>query len=187
MITRNDILCEAAEKCMKELYSLAQPHIDWEDFLKQNKEYRENGEKGPKPYEFYYLPQKIFEEVVDNYVYAYNLKSRFEDHLDIILEYFNRPIVDKYIPGENGNPGHRGYDYLIPLSHIIGDENIEKVKDYIEKARGFYRFDGELNSFKMTVCLGASPSSNKQAVIDNWKKYRNKDIVIDESVYEEEE
>ena len=53
MITRNDILCEAAERCMKELYSLAQPHINWEDFLKQNKEYRENGEKGPKPYEFY--------------------------------------------------------------------------------------------------------------------------------------
>lgn len=187
MITRNDILCEAAERCMKELYSLAQPYINWEDFLKQNKEYRENGEKGPKPYEFYYLPQKIFEEVVDNYVYAYNLKSKFEDHLDIIWGYFDRPIVDKYIPGENGNPGYRGYEHLPPLSCIIGESNLEEVKDYIEKARSFYKFDSELDSFKMTIYLGASPNSNKQAVIDNWKKYRNKDITIDESVYEEEE
>lgn len=187
MITRNDILCEAADRCMKELYSLAQPHIDWENFLKQNKEYIDNGEKGPRPYEFYYLPQKVFEEVVDNYVYAYNIKSRFEDHLDIIWGYFNHPIVDKYIPGENGNPGYRSYEHLTPLDCIIGESNLLEVKDYIEKARGFYRFDGELNSFKMTVYLGASPNSNKQAVIDNWKKYRNKDITIDESVYEEEE
>lgn len=185
MITRNDILREAAERCMKELYSLAQPQVSWEDFIEQNKKYKENG--GPKPYEFYYLPQKVFEEVVDNYVYAYDLKSKFEDHLDIILEYFKRPIVDKYIESENGYPGYRGYDYLTPLKDLIGDENIEKVKEYIEKARNFYRFDGELNSFKMTIYLGAGPSSNKQAVIDNWKKYRNKDITIDESVYEEEE
>ena len=187
MITRSDILSEAAERCMQELYSLAQPQVSWVDFIEQNKKYKENGEAGPKPYEFYYLPQSVFEEIVEDYIYAYNIKSHFDDHLDIILGYFNRPVVDKYIEGENGYPGYRGYDYLIPLKDLIGDEIIEKVKEYIEKARNFYRFDGELNSFKMTICLGASPSSNKQAVIDNWKKYRNKDIIIDESVYKEDE
>jgi hypothetical protein len=30
----------------------------------------------------------------------------------------------------------------------------------------------------MSIYLGASPSSNMQTVIDNWKKYRNTDIEI---------
>ena len=37
-----------------------------------------------------------------------------------------------------------------------------------------------LNSFNVSVYLGASPNSNKKAVIENWKKYRNQDIEIDE-------
>ena len=44
----------------------------------------------------------------------------------------------------------------------------------------------DLNSFNTNVYLGASPNSNKEAVIENWKKYRNKDIEIDESKYNEE-
>lgn len=32
----------------------------------------------------------------------------------------------------------------------------------------------------MSAGLGPSPNSNKQAVIDNWKKYRNQDIEINE-------
>ena len=39
----------------------------------------------------------------------------------------------------------------------------------------------------MNVYLGASPNSNKEKVIENWKVYRNKDISIDESVYIEDE
>ena len=44
----------------------------------------------------------------------------------------------------------------------------------------FFRWDRDLNSFKMSVYLGPSPNSNKKAVIENWKKYRNKDIEINE-------
>ena len=35
----------------------------------------------------------------------------------------------------------------------------------------------------MSVYLGPSPNSNKQAVIDNWKKYKGIDITI----YDKEE
>ena len=51
----------------------------------------------------------------------------------------------------------------------------------------FYNSHWWLNSFNTTVYLGASPNSNKEAVIENWKKYRNKDIEIDESKYNEED
>ena len=56
MISRNDILCEAVDRCMEELYKYVQPEVSWEDFLKQNKEWKEGD---PKPFEFYYLDQKI--------------------------------------------------------------------------------------------------------------------------------
>ena len=39
MLTRSDILGEAVDKCMKELYSYAQPHIEWNEFVDENKRY----------------------------------------------------------------------------------------------------------------------------------------------------
>lgn len=51
----------------------------------------------------------------------------------------------------------------------------------------FYNWNRDLNAFNTTVYLGPSPNSNKQDVIENWKKYRNKDIIIDDSIYENEE
>ena len=47
-------------------------------------------------------------------------------------------------------------------------------------AGNFYNWNRDLNSFNMSVYLGASPCSNKDTVIENWKKYRNQDIEIDE-------
>lgn len=38
---RETLLEEAIERCMKELYSYAQPSVEWDDFMLQNKEYME--------------------------------------------------------------------------------------------------------------------------------------------------
>lgn len=181
MITRQDVLCRAVDECMKELYSKAQPHVEWKDFIQQNEDYKE----GPKPYEFYYLPKEVFDYIAESYIKAYKIRSLFNDHLDLILNYFKDPIINKYVKKEDA-PGYRDYEHITPLKDIIGSDNMNKVKEYVEKARNFYRFNHELNSFNMTVYLGASPSSDKQSVIDNWKEYRGQDITIDESIYDEE-
>jgi hypothetical protein len=55
-----------------------------------------------------------------------------------------------------------------------------KFFEFLDMAGNFFNWNRDLNSFYMSVCLGASPNSNKQAVIDNWKKYRKQDIKIDE-------
>ena len=52
----------------------------------------------------------------------------------------------------------------------------EKFFEFLDMAGNFFNWNGDLNSFYMSVCLGASPNSNKQAVIDNWKKYVDKTI-----------
>lgn len=220
MITRRDVIADAADKCMKELYSLAQPAITWEDFIKENKEFIKREEEyyklpkenrisykefmGPKPYEFYYLPKEVLKEIVDNYIYAYEIDEHQNllDTIDLLKKYCDDPIEEFYHPGEGENPGYRDYRHPDNLATCliselkeyansdINEEIIHKAKDlffkFLDMAGKFYNSHWWLNSFNTTVYLGASPNSNKEAVIENWKKYRNKDIEIDESKYNEE-
>jgi len=215
MVTRGSIVEHAIKDCMKELYSYAVPHIEWEDFIKENKEYKD----GPKPYEFYYLPKEIMKNICDSYIDAYRLDGQQEllNTIEILINYCKKPIIEKYIEGENGDPGYRGYDHPDNLEKEIEDilfksiyeydladliENDPKYKDnfeypenerkyvaeklqnkffeFLDMAGSFYKWNGELNIFSASVYLGASPCSNKNTVIENWKKYRNQDIEIDE-------
>ncbi len=221
-MTRNDVLSNAVTECLKELYSWATPKIDWEEFIKENKIYNEKYTKwevlenrppileycGPRPYEFYYLPADIFNDIKESYVYAYKLDSQKEllDTIEILKNYCKEPIVDKWIEGENGFPGHRGYDHPDNLEKELqtklrekagfsvtntGIENLskelqDKFFEFLDMAGNFFNWNRDLNSFYMSVCLGASPNSNKQAVIDNWKKYRKQDIEIDEEQIKKE-
>ena len=217
MITRSKLLNKAIDDCMKELYSFVQPSVDWNDFISQNKLYSNLyniWEKtkdtnpnyigksiieciGPRPYEFYYLPKDIMKDICDSYVHAYRIDQQQEllDTIEILKNYCKEPIVDKYIEGENGEPGHRGYDHPNNLieevrkilikydDHMdseISEEVVNKFFSFLDMAGNFYNWNRDLNSFNVSVYLGTSPYSNKEIVIDNWKKYRNKDIEINE-------
>lgn len=256
-MTRHEVLGQAVDQCMKEIYSYAQPSINWNDFIQENKDYipkeksweqyrkllgkkKENTLSkaelgilssyptdweyksiteciGPKPYEFYYIPKEIMKDICDSYVYAYNIDSQQEllNIIDILKNYCKDPIVDKYIedkgkPGdEDWKPGHRGYGYPDNLQKEIfkilrensnywknaisetnpedlSQEIVEKFFKFLDMAGDFYNWNRDLNSFNMSVYLGASPNSNKEAVIENWKKYRDKDIEIDEEQIKKE-
>lgn len=214
MITRNDVIEHAAKECMRELYSLAQPFITLEELEKENIEYSKKYKEwelssksiknrkeaiGPSPYEFYYLPKEVMNEICDSYIYAYKFNSQQEllDTIEILKRYCNEPTVDKYIKehtDEYGNfhPGYRSYDHpdnlVTCLNKITENEDLSsKCRDeffkFLDMASNFYKWNWDLNSFNSYIYLSYSPSINKQAVIDNWKKYRNKDIEIDETKY----
>jgi hypothetical protein len=207
---------------MKELYSLAQPSVDWEEFKKENKIYserynewernRENHPEwkdktiieciGPRPYEFYYLPKEVLKEVFDSYVYAYKIddNQNLLYIIEILKNYCKKPIVDTWVKESDGQ-GHRGYDYPDNLKKEIikiikeyddsdimkeSDDIINKFFEFLDMAGEFFSWNKDLNSFSMSIYLGASPNSNKQAVIDNWKIYRKQNIVIDDGKYNEE-
>ena len=237
-MTRHEVIDQAITQCMKELYSYAIPHIEWEKFKKENEIYSnkykvwknyqnyfyskdKNPELwlqykssfpdwenksveeciGPKPYEFYYLPQEIIKGICNSYVYAYKLdeKQEFLDAIDILKEYCKNPIVDKWIEGpiyKDGTQatGYHGYEHPNNLekeiTKILGPEaednpyHVHKICnkffEFLDMAGNFYNWNWELNTFSASVYLGASPCSNKNTVIENWKKYRNKNIEIDE-------
>ena len=218
MITRDNVLSRAADDCMKELYSLVQPSIDWDEFIKENKIYSERYNKwekernsnpeyigksiteciGPRPFEFYYLPSCILKDVVDNYVRAYEIDSQQEllNIIQILKNYCKEPIVDKWIEGEDENdPGHRGYYHPDNLEKEItkilikyddsmdskqGEEIVNKFFEFLDMAGKFFNWNRDLSAFYTTVYLGCSPNSNKEVVIENWKKYRKQDIEINE-------
>ena len=219
MKTRDEVLSQAAEDCLKDFYNYAFPKVSWENFLKENQEYTKKYNEweklenrppikefcGPRPYEFYYLPSDILKDIVLYYVHAYKIDAQQEllDTIKILKDYCKKPIVDKYIEGENGFPGHRGYEHPNNLEKEIFkiiDDNIplyqpsikliselqDKFFEFLDMAGNFFNWNRDLNSFNVTVYLGPSPNSNKQAVIDNWKQYRNKDIEIDEKQIKED-
>lgn len=250
MITRNKVLSQAVDECMKELYSLAQPSVDWEEFVKENKIYSEKFEVwekynraknlkekepdkweiekkfhpdwedksiteciGPRPYEFYYLPREVFKEVCDSYVEAYRMNSQQNllDIIQILKNYCKEPIVDKYIEGkgkpgdDDYDPGHRGYEHPDNLVkelyamlkmycndseadlQYVAEESQNKFFEFMDMAGDFFCWNRDLHAFNTAVYLGASPCSNKQAVIDNWKIYRKQKIKIDDDKYNEEQ
>ena len=148
-------------------------------------------------------------DICDSYVHAYKMDNQQEllDTIETLKNYCKEPIVDKYIDDwtdETGfhHPGYRSYDHpdnlkkeiekylrekftfisYEPLKEIEShsDELQNKFFEFLDMAGKFFNWNRELNSFNVSVYLGASPNSNKKAVIENWKKYRNQDIEIDE-------
>ena len=218
MITRRDVLSDAIDKCTRELYSLAQPKVNYDDFIEENKIYLKKEKEyyslpkdnrppyheymGPKPYEFYYLPKEIFKEIADSYVEAYKFddKQEFLDTIKILKDYCDDPIIDKWIEEKDGS-GYRGYNrpdnLTTQLIDLIPDSGFDKFPiaesiknkffEFLDMAGNFYNWTRYLNGFNTYVYLGGTPNSNKEAVIENWKKYRNKDIEIDESKYNEDD
>ena len=231
MPSRNDILSKAIDDCLKEIYSIAQPEISWNDFILQCKEYSEKYLKweeyrknkiqkpewegkniteciGPRPYEFYYVPKNIQKEIADSYIYAYKIDEQQEllNTIQILKNYCKEPIIDKYIDDwtdeETGfhHPGYRSYEHPDNLKKeiekILGDIAIDndyyqdticdKFFEFLDMAGNFFNWNRDLNTFNISVYLGPSPNSNKKAVIENWKKYRNQDIKIDEEQIKKE-
>jgi hypothetical protein len=197
------------EEFKNECKIYSEKYKKWESERKTNPELDKKSKTeciGPAPYEFYFLPREIIKDICDSYVYAYKMDNQQEllDTIETLKNYCKKPIVDKWIEGElreDGTrwPGYRGYDHPDNLEKEIekilfgrmseepGEYREESAKilqnkffEFLDMAGNFFNWNRDLNSFNVSVYLGPSPNSNKEAVIENWKKYKNQDIEIDE-------
>lgn len=250
-MTREEVISQAVDQCLKELYKYAVPKITWEKFIEQNKLYskcskewqeyhnawinREKNPKlwesfkenykllewenkseeeciGPKPFEFYYLPECIIKDIHDFYVDIYKFDSQQEllSTIEILKNYCKNPIITTYTVESEGNRYTRGYDHPNNLEKEIKKKLEEspiisvppsnkeeyytelskklqnKFFEFLDKAGNFYNWNRDLNTFSTSVYLGPAPSSNKERVIKNWKQYKNKDIKINEEQIKKE-
>jgi hypothetical protein len=191
---------EFKEEC--KIYS--EKYKNWESERKINPELDKKSRDeciGPSPYEFYFLPREIMKDICDSYVYAYKIDNQQEllDTIETLKNYCKEPIVDKYIDDwtdETGfhHPGYRSYDHpnnlekeLIEICDQHSHEPVNMAKEiqdkffeFLDMAGKFFNWNRDLNSFNMSVYMGPSPYTNKEAVIKNWKEYRNQDIEINE-------
>lgn len=200
-ITREDILSEAIDRCMVELYEKAQPSADINEYIRKIKSgeiTKEDQDKDPIYYR-HYLSKEEMQYIVDKYHTAYRLDNEFKDSCDLLLKDMEESYtIDKYIDAhtdENGDyhPGYRGYDHMptvegqvklaLKMSNIENPELAKNITDifreFIKNRRDFYRFDRDGEKFNYSVYLGASPTSSKERVIDFWKKQGKEIEIVD--------
>ena len=183
------------------------------DYSKKYKEWEQMSNRppieeycGPRPYEFYYLPKEVMKEIADSYVHAYRIdeQQNLLDIIEILKNYCENPIIDTYKEDENG-VGQRGYahpDNLLKETEnllraycgdskcdfpAVANELVNNFTKFLDMAGNFYSWNSDLNAFNTTVYLGPSPCSNKETVIKNWKLYKGQDVLIDDSIYIEDE
>lgn len=179
MIDRDVILKRAVEECFEEMYLKAQPPVNYKKLIEKIKSGEvEDSAKNPV-HNRHYLSHEEFDYIRNKYAEAYDLKPRWKEYIELLEDYLDKGgSKDKYIPEtmeENGfiHPSHRSYEKIKPLKEqlkevVCSDETLDKVleiiKTNITDCKNFYRFEHDANRFSFAVCLGGSPSSNKNTV-----------------------
>ena len=200
-ISRDEIIWEIRQRCMKEMYAKAQPSEDYDKIWAYYEQCKKEGKDAERVYDRYYLSQEEFKYIEEKYLELYKLVNEFNDHCDILIRDLKDGYSkDKYIKeytDKNGNwhPGYSSYSHLpsfekqlfkylkkkvIPEStaESLSKEIAKMVIKFIEDRKNFYRFNIDENKFRFNVTLADSPTSNPQTVIDYWKS-QGKDIEID--------
>lgn len=187
MLTRKDILCEAIDRCLTEMYEKAQPSANLHDYIEQ-KERGELDESITPVHDRHYLSQNQFYYILNKYKEAFRCVNEWHSNMDFLLECLEKGgYRDKWIHNSNDpHDGHRGVEETPTLETILGTEKAQEVINLIEDLRDFYHFDREEEKFNFNVALGCSPTSNAQVVKDYWKS-QGVDIEIDETELSEDD
>ena len=85
---RHEILLEAVTRCLNEMYQKSQPSATWEQV---NENVRNDVYGGAKDaYNFYYLADQEYLDILDKYMSMYNIKNRWSDNAQLMIDYLNR-------------------------------------------------------------------------------------------------
>ena len=194
MKTRDDIIREAVHNCFKEMYAKSQPSADYDELVRKFRSGEITENKGETPiHDRYYLSMEEFVYIRDKYLDMYRMKNLWKSNVDFLRENLTEgSYKDVYISetiDENGDwhPGYRTSEKVPNLKELflnvfdeklklgdalrepIAEELYNVVLETIDNCRDFYRFDREEEQFGYSVALGASPTSNKDRVIEYWK------------------
>lgn len=146
MKTREEVLVQAYEECLRDLYLNSEPPIDIKELIDSGFKDDENDPLRNK----HFIDKETFTEIVEDTKYAYGIIDHFHDNLELIKsDLKNGPTVrtSKY-----------EYTALKPLKEEIGEEAYNKVMEYIDAIYNYYRKDYDVSKFDFSIFLGASPS-----------------------------
>lgn len=184
MIDRDVIIKRAIDECMEEMYLKAQPSVNYKELIEKVKSGEIEDSRENPIYNRHYLSQAEFKYIKDKYAKAYDFISHWKEDIEILEEYLNKGgNKDKFIPEtmeEDGSthPGYKSYKKVKPLKEqlkeiIHDDKKLDKVVDVvmntIKDCKDYYKFDNGKEIFDYHICLGASPTSNKDVVKKYWE------------------
>lgn len=185
MISRNDILIEACDKCYKEMFKWAQPSINIDELIKSG--YKDNDEH--PLYSLHYLSPENFKYIKDKYMSAYGIVDNWKDTFELIYQQLNDGGIERYYTKE----GNKDFREFSPLKKCLKNpEDFDIVIDYLKKIQNFFKGSAyETNSFNMSICLGCSPTSCNEKVEEYWRNngrpdFTIKDFDIEDVIYGDE-
>ena len=175
-LDRDTIVEEAIVRCLSEMYAKAQPSADYKKLLKMKEKGEiEDSQENPI-YQRYYLSHEEAQYIVNKYIEAYGFDGKKD------WEYHIERLSDWLSGGNWSNPEHILTDTINnelqnePASKKLTDSILALIEKFkVEKTRTTI----EEQTFCFNVWLGCSPTSNKQSVIDYWKK-QGVDIEIED-------
>lgn len=202
-LNRNQILCQAVDECMREMYLKSQPSADFDQLVQDIKDGKID--KNERIYERYYLSQDEFKYILNKYKEAYRINKEWVPNIEVLEDYLKLGgNKDKYIPekiDEDGfkHPGYRGYEKVPSLieqfKSYLADKYSDKevaskyakelaniVLTTISDCKDYYKFDREEDDFNYSIYLGSSPTSNKESVKKWWKENKGIDIEIEDRI-----
>ena len=152
MINRKDLLNRSVKECLTEMYRQATPSADFSKYGTD-----------PDFYKHYYLSNKKYKEIIDQFMRIYRLNS-FEESVNYLT--YCIKMEYKELRAEN--------------IKVIEESSIkeEPLLNLIQEIYNKYEWKGEESWFRMEV-MRISPNSNKETVIEYWKN-NGKNINIDD-------
>ena len=178
-ISREDVISQAIDNCLDLMYRASYPSITLEEYMAEHEKFETREEKeNARLYESHYLPWKVYRAIEEDFIEAYDLKSPLPDIIEILKGYFKEPIVDKWIEGKEGEPGHKGYEKPEPMD----DETYQKAEKFLDMANEFYNWNRDLNGFVFNIS-NYSPCSNRETVEQWWHEHGDPDFKLPEDSY----
>ena len=177
-ISRDNVLSQAIDGCLDLMFRTSYPSITLEEYMAEHAKLSEKERQEARLYESHYLPWKVYRAIEEDFIEAYDLKSPLPDIIEILKGYFKAPIVDKWIEGKEGEPGHRGYEKPEPMD----DETYEKAAKFLDMANEFYNWNRDYNSFAFNIS-NYSPCSNRETVEKWWHEHGDPDFKLPEDSY----
>ena len=176
-ISRREILGEACDRMIREMYMRAQPSVDINIYIDKFK----SGELDPEKdrvYDWHYLPMEVQSQIVQDYLNAYGANDWLKRACEFLLELFKeggrRTVYEDLF---NTGEAIRSSEQTEKLDELIGNENAEKVYKLMNDFLGFYRTN--LDEHTIRAAIFQCPTSNPKSVIEKW----GPDFKIDDSVY----
>ena len=131
MLDRNDIINEAIEKCLEEMFQKSQPKASYYDYVAKVK----SGEisKDECIFERHYLNETQFKYIADKYKKAYRLENCWKSDVDFVLSCLKEGgYKTVYKPLIEGGDKVRTAEKMTPIKEIIGEEGFARVLDAME-------------------------------------------------------